>query len=221
LPRTSNAPDAIDRFETSAELALALRQLCETEPRFASLFAAYGVPSLRRVAPTLESLLSIVTEQFLSLSAGAAIWARVKARLGDVTSETVLTCSQDEMLALGLSRAKAKCFHAAAGSAIDFPSCHLVDARDFRVVLLKVWGIGPWTADVFMLSVLGHADAWPAGDIALQHAMRDFLSLPERPGVKEMEALSLAWRPYRAAAARLLWSHYRHLKGLAQAPSQN
>jgi DNA-3-methyladenine glycosylase II len=211
----------LDRFETSAELALALGRLCETEPRFAPLLAAYGVPSLRRVAPTLESLLSIVTDQFLSLSAGAAIWARVRERLGEVTPEAVTACPPEDLVTLGLSRAKAKCFHAAAASAIDFASCHLMDARDFRSQLLKVWGIGPWTADVFMLSAMGHADAWPAGDIALQHAIRDFLSLAERPGVKEMETHARPWRPYRAAAARLLWSHYRHVKGLAQAPSQN
>ncbi len=211
----------MERFETSADLGTALDHLCELEPRFAPLIQTYGVPSLRRVPATLESLLNIVTEQFLSLSAGAAIWARVKARLGDVTPGSVLACCQDELLALGLSRAKAKCFHVVAASEIDFVSCHHVEAKDLRRQLLKLWGIGPWTADVFMLVALGHADAWPAGDVALQHGLRHFLALAERPGAKEMEAHSLPWRPYRAAAARLLWSHYRHLKGLPQAPSQN
>ena len=73
-------------------------------------------------------------------------------------------------------------------------------------------GIGPWTADVYLLACIGHADAWPAGDIALQEAARVAFDLPRRPNTKEMGPLAESWRPYRAVAARLLWSYYRAVK---------
>jgi len=76
-----------------------------------------------------------------------------------------------------------------------------------------VHGIGPWTADIYLLSCLGHADAWPAGDLALQEAARLAFALPERPSAKEMVALAEMWRPLRAVAARVLWTYYRAVKG--------
>ncbi len=158
----------------------------------------------------------IVTEQFLSLQAAAAIWARIKLRLGDLTAASVLTLSREELVALGLSRSKAKCFHACANANINFED-HLV----LRPSLLAILGIGPWTVDIFMLTAWGEADCWPVGDVALQVAVQHLFELPSRPTHREMEAIAQHWRPSRAAAARLLWAHYRHLKALPQAPSQN
>jgi DNA-3-methyladenine glycosylase II len=81
-----------------------------------------------------------------------------------------------------------------------------------------VHGIGPWTADIYLLSCLGHADAWPAGDLALQEAARLAFALPRRPSAKEMIALAEMWRPLRAVAARVLWTYYRAVKGREGAP---
>ena len=79
-------------------------------------------------------------------------------------------------------------------------------------------GIGPWTADIYLLSCLGHADAWPAGDLALQEAARLAFGLRARPSAKEMIALAEPWRPLRAVAARVLWTYYRAVKGREGAP---
>ena len=76
----------------------------------------------------------------------------------------------------------------------------------------QLHGIGPWTADLYLLACLGHADAWPAGDLALQEAARLAFGLPKRPTTKEMGPLADKWRPWRAVAARLLWSYYRVMK---------
>ena len=84
--------------------------------------------------------------------------------------------------------------------------------------LTAVHGIGPWTADIYLLSCLGHADAWPAGDLALQEAARLAFGLAQRPTAKEMARLAERWRPWRAVAARLLWSYYRAVKGREPAP---
>ena len=98
-------------------------------------------------------------------------------------------------------------------------AAHLADlaAEDAHAALTAVHGIGPWTADIYLLSCLGHADAWPAGDLALQEAARVAFALPARPSTKEMQALAESWRPWRAVAARVLWSYYR---AVARPPSR-
>lgn len=203
-------------FKTQDDLREAISGLIDIEPKFAPIIDRFGIPSLRRAPNTLESLLMIVTEQFLSLQAAAAIWGRVKLKLGHLSPETVLAISQPELVSLGLSRSKAKCFHACARAHLDFENRIYL-----RQSLHDIWGIGPWTVDIFMLTAWGEADSWPVGDVALQVAVQDLFELPLRPTPAQMEAIAHQWRPSRAAAARLLWAHYRHLKALPQAPSQN
>ncbi len=91
-------------------------------------------------------------------------------------------------------------------------------AEDAHAALTAVHGIGPWTADIYLLSCLGHADAWPAGDLALQEAARLAFGLPARPTAKEMVPLAEPWRPWRSVAARVLWAYYRAVKGREGAP---
>ncbi len=91
-------------------------------------------------------------------------------------------------------------------------------ADEAHAMLTAVHGIGPWTADIYLLSCLGHADAWPAGDLALQEAARLAFGLARRPTAKEMAPLAEPWRPWRAVAARLLWSYYRAVKRREPAP---
>lgn len=202
------------RIQTTAELESATTALCIIDPRFTAVVKQHGIPSLRAAPPGLEGLLIIITEQFLSLQAAAAIWLRLKLRLQECTPETVLNCSQAELISLGLSRTKAKAFHAAACSDLNFGE-H--DEGAVTKKLCAIHGVGPWTADIYLLAVLGAADAWPAGDLALRIATHDFLNLERRPGISGMAPLAENWRPWRAVAARLLWSHYRSLKGLPQA----
>jgi DNA-3-methyladenine glycosylase II len=84
-------------------------------------------------------------------------------------------------------------------------------------------GIGPWTADIYLLFCLGHADAWPAGDLALQEAARLAFGLKRRPSAKDMVTLAQEWRPWRAVAAHLLWNYYRSIKrrDAVPIPAQN
>ncbi len=202
------------RIESITELELAAAGLCAIEPRFKAVITQHGIPSLRVSPQGLEGLLMIITEQFLSLQAAAAIWARIKLRMGNCLPAIVLECPESEFLTLGLSRTKAKAFHAAAQSDLDFIG-H--DESAIAKKLCSIHGVGPWTADIYLLSVLGAADAWPTGDLALRIAIQDFLKLAHRPEISDMSALATNWRPYRAVAARLLWSHYRGLKRLPQA----
>lgn len=209
------------RLTNSADLKTSVVHLCKIEPRFGPILDLHGMPSLRTSPQGLEGLLMIVTEQFLSLSAAAAIWARVRKAIEPFDAATILNFSADELLSLGLSRAKAKSFHEIAARIIDgrlnFSAYDDLDEDIIIEELCALPGVGPWTADIYLLSVMGASDAWPAGDLALRIAVHDFLKLDNRPEIKHMTYHAEAWRPHRAVAARLLWSHYRGLKGLKQA----
>ncbi len=207
-------------YRTAKDLDTALLSLQTVESRFAAIHARCGTPALRQTPAGLEGLLLIVTEQFLSLASAAAIWQRVCAGLVPFTAQTVLH-SQEELLSLGLSRAKARTFVAVADAMVagrlNFDALNGADNDVVHDTLCALPGIGPWTADIYLLTCLGRADAWPAGDLALQVAMQDVFQLPERPTAHVMVELAKTWRPHRSCAALLLWSHYRSLKGLKQA----
>lgn len=200
----------------------AVARLCRAEPRFAPVVDRHGLPSLRAMTQGFESLLHIVTEQFLSLKAAHVIWLRLAARLQPFTAEAVLACPQAELMALGLSGAKARSFHAIAAEYLRCPdlfeSVAASPDETARKRLISLPGVGPWTADIYMLAALRRADVWPWGDLALRHAAGDLLALGGPPDHTEMRRLGEAFAPWRAVAARLLWSHYRGLRGLEQAP---
>jgi DNA-3-methyladenine glycosylase II len=202
-------------------MAKAVKQLCKIEPRFKPVMKAHGIPASRAAAEGLAPVLQIVCEQFLSLKAAEAIWLRVAKRIGRITTKNVLAVSQEELLSLGLSRAKAKSFHGLAAAAstksLDFKHLATLDDDAAKTYLIKLPGIGPWTADIYLLSSLQRADVWPWGDVALQAAAQHLFNLRERPDKKKMIALAEPFRPYRAVAARLLWSHYRGMKQMPQA----
>jgi 3-methyladenine DNA glycosylase/8-oxoguanine DNA glycosylase len=137
--------------------------------------------------------------------------------IGDPFDHTsVLRARKDKLLRVGLSNAKIKTLKEIA-RAIEKRHIHLdaladIPADDAHALLTQLHGIGPWTADLYLLACLGHADAWPAGDLALQEAARIAFGLRARPTTKEMGPLADTWRPYRAVAARLLWTYYRAVK---------
>ena len=133
-----------------------------------------------------------------------------------------MAVSEDALGAIGLSRAKIRTLKAVAGEIVagrlDFGAVAAMDADAAHAALTGLHGIGPWTADVYLLFCLGNADAWPGGDLAVQEAVRAGLGLPHRPSAKEMTLLAEPWRPYRGAAAHLWWAYYRCLRQRTGAP---
>jgi DNA-3-methyladenine glycosylase II len=207
----------MQRLDTEQDLAAAVARLAECEPRFAGIAERHGLPPLRHAEPGARSLLRIVTDQLISLQAGAAIWARLAARLEPFAPDIILACPQEELRALGLSAAKARCFHAVAQAfAAGAPHTENQGTDEIVRTLTAIPGIGPWTAQIYMLTALRAADAWPAGDIALQHAAAALLALPARPTTAQMIEIAEEWRPHRSTAALLLWSHYRAVKRMPQ-----
>lgn len=211
----------MQRISIEADLAAAVDDLVRIEPRFGRIVERHGLPPLRLVPQGLESLLRIVTDQLISLQAGAAIWKRVAERLSPFDPGFILSQSEADLKSLGLSRAKARTFlaaaHAARLGAFDPARVAGLDDQTVVSILTSIRGIGPWTAEIYLLSAVGSADSWPTGDVALQAAAHDLLGLAERPGAKAMIEIGKTWKPYRSTAARLLWSHYRGLKGIRQA----
>jgi DNA-3-methyladenine glycosylase II len=210
------------------ELEEYARNFIVIEPRFAQVLDQHGLPSLRTTSASLETLLHIVTEQFLSLKAAASIWTRIESNLRPFEPEKIVACGEDHLMSLGLSRAKARSFHGLARAVInrelEFSMLADLPGDEAHKILCGLPGIGPWSAAIFRLVALADADAWPAGDLALQVAAQHLLELPARPNQKQMVEIAEGWRPYRAVAARFLWSHYRGVRGLTQAtdsPSQN
>lgn len=207
-------------LETEADIAEGVAILLKVEPRFSAVVAAHGLPPLRRSAEGLEGLLRIVTDQLISLKAGEAIWGRVEQALHPFDAKTIARKREATLMALGLSGAKARCFkaiaRAIADGSLDPDGLHQYPDEEVIARLCAITGIGRWTAMIYLLSAMGRADAWPVGDLALELAAQNLLGLPARPQGREMVDLAAPWRPYRAVAARLLWSHYRGLKGMSQ-----
>ncbi len=185
----------------------------------------HGLPAMRSTEASLETLLQIVTEQFLSLKAAAQIWSRIEDRLRPFDPGRLLLQDEDALMALGLSRAKARSFHGLARAiknrTLVLDELHILPGEEAHKILCQLPGIGPWSAAIFRLGALGDGDAWPAGDVALQVAAQALFELPTRPNQRQMTALAEKWRPFRAVAARLLWAYYRELKGLAQATNSS
>lgn len=203
-------------IETMDDIAAATESLGHVEPRFAALVAEAGLPPLRRAPSGFAGLAAIIVEQQISLHAAAAILKRLKQAVAPLTPEGLMAAGPEAMAAAGLSRAKIASLTALAEAVIaghlDIDRLERLDDAGASAALCAIRGIGPWTADIYLLTCLGRPDVWPAGDVALQTAAGMVLELAERPGPRAMASLAEPWRPWRAVAARLLWAHYRRVK---------
>ncbi len=210
-------------IHTEADLDTALAALGKSDTRFAALLAKAGRPALRRRADGFAGLAAIVVAQQLSTASANAIWGRLAAAFDPLDPAAILRARPARLARLGLSAPKIRALKAIAKAiaAEELVLAGLAElaAEDAHAALTAVHGIGPWTADIYLLSCLGHADAWPAGDLALQEAARVAFALPARPNAKDMQALAESWRPWRAVAARVLWAYYRAVADAAKAAS--
>jgi DNA-3-methyladenine glycosylase II len=203
-------------IHTESDLDAAIAALVVLDPRWAAVAERTGQPPLRRREGGFAGLAQIIVSQQVSVASAAAIHSRLVALADPFDHVCVLRARKDKLLRVGLSNAKVKTLKAIAKAIeaehIDLAALADMPADDAHAALVALHGIGPWTADVYLLACIGHADAWPAGDVALQEAARLAFGLTSRPTTKEMGPLADGWRPYRAVAARLLWSYYRVAK---------
>jgi DNA-3-methyladenine glycosylase II len=204
------------RLETQSDLDEAIHTLVERDPRLKPVLEIAGMPALRRREQGFAGLAHIVCGQQLSTASAAAIWARLSAAFDPFDHEALRRARADRLGRLGLSAAKIKTLkniaRELAAERLNLEVLAEEDADVAHHTLTALHGIGPWTADIYLLFCLGHGDAWPAGDLAVQEAIRLGLGLKTRPTAKQMAPLAEPWRPLRGAAAHLWWSYYRAIK---------
>ena len=211
-------------IHTKSDLEIALKELIAADPRLAPVFARAGQPPLRRRAGGFAGLASIIVAQQLSTASAGAIWGRLSTAFDPLHPGAVRRARATTLARIGLSAAKIKSLKAIAAAidkgAIDLDGLAEKPADEAHAALTALHGVGPWTADIYLLFCIGHADAWPAGDLALQEAVRHAMGLRQRPTSKEMGPLAEIWRPRRGVAACLLWTYYRAIKGREAPPIQ-
>ncbi len=190
-----------------------LRRKC---PAIRLMHDAVGDPPLRRFNPDFEALARIVVGQQLSIASARAIWGRVEA-LGPVSAKTMSRLTPERLAGAGLSAAKIRTLKAVSSAVLkdglDFAQLSASGDDAVRERLVAIHGIGPWTADIFVMFAIGRADAWASGDLALQIAAGRVLGLDAKPTAVELTEIAERWRPWRGVAARLLWAHYAHKPG--------
>jgi DNA-3-methyladenine glycosylase II len=203
-------------LSSQSDLEDAIRALVRQDKRLKPILDLTGMPALRQREPGFAGLAAIVCGQQLSTASAAAIWGRLAAAFDPFDHHAVGKARADRLGRIGLSAAKIKTLkHIARELAAERLNLEVLaeeDADAAHHTLTALPGIGPWTADIYLLFCLGHGDAWPAGDLAIQEAVKIGLGLKERPTAKQMMPLAEPWRPLRGAAAHLWWSYYRALK---------
>ena len=194
-----------------------INRLVRIDPDFAGIEAAAGPLPWRSRAAGFPGLLQAIMGQQISNAAAAAIWGRLRLLPGALEPAGLLLLSDDDLRGAGLSRPKVSHARSLATAFVDgiLETAAIEALEDDAAIarIISVRGLGPWTAEVYLLFALGRPNVFPAGDIALAAAAADIKKLPARPGPKEFRVLAEQWRPYRSLAARLLWHHWRHITG--------
>ena len=205
-----------DRILTRLQLDAALDALCALDPVMAELRARTSNPPLRTLPGDLAGLVWLINSQLISVAAARAIHGRVEAALGTVSHESVMAAPDELFLSAGMSRVKLRSVRAlcrAVSEGLDIEGLAALEEHEARARLLVVPGVGPWTADVFLLFAHGRADAFPGGDVAVQSALKEIYDLGARPDRAGAEAMAERWRPLRGVAAQLLWAYYLDRRG--------
>jgi DNA-3-methyladenine glycosylase II len=203
-------------LHTEADLQSGLSQLILADPRHEPVAEKAGVFALRRREAGFAGLCAIVCGQQLSTASAAAIRERLFAAFDPFHHDAIRRARTDKLKRLGLSAPKIKSIReiarAVAEARIDLTAVGDMDADDAHAALVALHGVGPWTADIYLLFCLGHADAFPSGDLALQESARIAFGLRKRPDAKALGKMAEAWRPWRGVAAHLLWAYYHVVK---------
>jgi DNA-3-methyladenine glycosylase II len=204
---------------TRRTLLSAVRTLSNADPALAASVDRFGPPPLWAREPSYATLVLLILEQQVSLASARAAFDRLEAALaGTIEPRAFLELSDSDLRAIGFSRQKTGYARDLAGALADgFDLERLAELPDeeVRSSLMRLRGIGRWTADIYLIMCLRRPDVWPHGDQAIATAARELLELPARPTFEALEIRARSWRPYRATAARILWHHYLSVRGRA------
>lgn len=193
-------------------LRTSLDAVAAREPAIAALIEQFGYPQSRQRERGYETLLRTIVGQQVSVAAAASVWNKLEAALGvDCAPEAILTSDFDTLRGCGLSRQKQGYARSLAelvmSGELDLHALP-VDDEEAIEALVRIKGIGRWSAEIYLLFAEGRADIWPAGDLAVQISVGRIMGLDERPSEKVTRELAEAWRPHRSAMAIMTWHHY-------------
>ncbi|SON57956.1 DNA-3-methyladenine glycosylase [Hartmannibacter diazotrophicus] len=200
------------RLLSDADMAEGLHALGKCDPRLRPVIEATGPVAIRYRPPGFEGIARIIVAQQISVASAAAIWRKLEARLGGVTAPAFAGLSLEDMRACGLSAGKQRTLLAiseACASGLDLEALAEAPPEEAIAALTALHGIGVWTAEIFLLFCARHADVFPAGDLALQVAVKDAFALEDRPKEKPMREIAALWSPWRGVAAKLFWAYYK------------
>lgn len=199
-----------------ADIKRGMDHLAAACPHMRMIAETCGPPPLRWRAPGFEGLVATITAQQLSVSSANAIRGKMETNLGTITPEALLAASEAELRACGLSGPKIRTLRALSeaivSGALPFDRLGEMPVEEAHAAMVKVHGIGPWTAEVYMMFCLGVQDIFAPADLALQEGAKLAMGLDARPNAKQMAEIATRWAPWRAVAARMLWAYYGQVK---------
>jgi DNA-3-methyladenine glycosylase II len=211
------------RIETHADIETGLAALTVLDPRLAPVIAGAGEVPLRRLAPGFASLCSIIVSQQVSRASADAIHSRLCRIVDPLTPRRLLDAGPPALAQAGLSRPKQRTLLSLAArvceEGLDLDELCILPAEVAMARLIALPGIGPWTAEIYLLFCAGHPDIFPARDLALRIAIGHALGHGARPDHREVARIAESWAPWRGVAARLFWAHYRETRGRDAAPA--
>ncbi len=193
--------------------ARSIAWLCHRDADFQEVVDRHGLPPMWRRKPGFVTLIHTILEQQVSLASAQAVLNKLRKICTPLKPETLLGLSSAQLASAGFSRQKMRYCRALAeaisSGELYLAKLHKLDDDAFRKEITAYPGIGPWTANVYLLTALGRPDIWPSGDLALQAAAQSLKNLQTRPSPEKLDRIGEKWRPYRSSAARILWHHYQ------------
>jgi DNA-3-methyladenine glycosylase II len=195
---------------TNNLLSAAAQELAARDRQLASIHELYGPPPMWARRPGFPTLLRIILEQQVSLISARAMFHRLKSNIEPFTAPRFIESGEAYLRSLGVTRQKAHyCIQVAqAFTNGELNQIGRMNDEDAHDMLLRIKGVGPWTANIYLLMALRRPDIWPDGDIALASAVGKLRNLDTRPSFPELARIADNWRPYRSVAARMLWQYY-------------
>ena len=209
---THRGPRSLPASLDHESLLRAVQLLSRRDPDLGRVVRRFGPPPMWAREGGFSTLLHIILEQQVSLASARAAHNKLLEAASPLTPQCFLELNDTTLKSVGFSRQKTGYGRHLAESIIegrlDLDALHSMSDADVRSELVRIKGIGQWTADVYLLMVLRRPDIWPIGDLALAAAAQSVKRLKSRPTPQMLEQIGKAWRPWRAVAARILWHHY-------------
>jgi DNA-3-methyladenine glycosylase II len=193
-------------------ISIASQHLARRDPHFDLILKQHGPPPLWARRPGFASLIRIILEQQVSLASAASMYRRLTSHIIPFNPQRFVQLGEPYLRSLGLTRQKsAYCVHLSRSiidGHLNLRRIRTLTDLEAREELMRINGIGTWSADVYLLMALRRPDIWPSGDVALITAVTSLKDLRVRPNAEQLLKLAEAWRPFRAVAARMLWQYY-------------